>query len=388
MNRKRTKSQRGIKIPIAVVIIVSALPAVMTALFYALRSNAGLMDRVSIKISSPVRGFMGMLSSIYPFSLMEVLCAAAFVWLLYYIIKTIVVMSRRQRKLNILARRLMTVIVLALYVWSLSCWLWNSGYFAPGFAEKNGLISGGVSASDLAKASRLFAGKANELAPQVKRDKDGRFIEDRRDYLPESAEVYSNIAKQYPGLAGKLYPPKPMLFSWLMSRTGYTGVYFALTGESNINVNAPGALLPATIAHELAHQNGIYAEDEANFIGIAACVSSERVIYEYSGYLSGLIYLQNALYNADRDAWAEINGSLASEVLQDWRENSEYWQAQKTVHTGNGFIDRMLTSVIRKLSDSVDTVYDGYLKSNNQALGLKSYGACVDLLVEYFVVRQ
>lgn len=387
MKRKRTKSQRGIRIPGAVVIAITALPAVLTALFYALRSNADLMDRVSVKISSPVRGFIGMLSSIYPFSLMEILCTAAFVWLIYYIVKTIVVMARRQGKLNILAQRLLTIIVLALYVWSLNCWLWNCGYFTHGFTAKNGLVSGGVSASDLTRAAKLFAGNANELATQVKRDADGRYIEDRRSYQSESTDVFRNISVQYPDLAGRLYQPKPMLFSWLMSRTGYTGIYFALTGESNINTNAPGPLLPATMAHELAHQKGVYAEDEANFVAIASCVSSGHIIYEYSGYLSGLMYLQNALYDADRSAWAEINDSLSQEVLQDWRENIEYWQAQKTVSTGNAFLDRTLTSIIKRLSESVDTVYDGYLKSNNQALGIRSYGACVDLLVEYYVIR-
>ena len=30
------------------------------------------------------------------------------------------------------------------------------------------------------------------------------------------------------------------------------------------------------------------------------------------------------------------------------------------------------------------TVYDSYLKHNDQELGIKSYGACVDLLVEYY----
>ena len=30
-------------------------------------------------------------------------------------------------------------------------------------------------------------------------------------------------------------------------------------------------------------------------------------------------------------------------------------------------------------------MYDAYLKSNGQEMGMASYGACVDLLVEYFL---
>ena len=342
------------------------------------------MEWASETVSAPVRGFLGMLSSIYPFSIMEVLCTAAVVWIIYYIIRTIIVTRRRQGKIKILAKRLLTIAVLALYVWSLHCWLWNSGYFAPGFAEKNGFRGDGVTVAQLVETTRLFADKANELAPLVKRDDEGHFIEERRDYMAASVDVYDNIAIRYPCLAGKLYEPKSMLYSWLMSRTGYTGVYFAITGESNVNIRAPGCYLPCTIAHELAHQKGVFAEDEANFVSIAACVTSGNLVYEYSGYLSGLRHLLDALHGTDIEAWSDIYESLCVEVRRDRYDNNVYWQSQKTVKMGVDIIDRMLTSVVEVMSETVDTVYDGYLKSQNQTLGLRSYGACVDLLVEHF----
>ena len=68
----------------------------------------------------------------------------------------------------------------------------------------------------------------------------------------------------------------------------------------------------------------------------------------------------------------------------DWREHQEFWQSQRRVETGVGFVDSFLTSVTVTISDAVDAVYDEYLKSQSQELGIRSYGACVDLLVEYF----
>jgi len=337
-----------------------------------------------VNISAPVRGFLGLLSSVYPFSLMEVLCVAAIIWLLYYLIRTVLVTARRRGKLSILSKRFLTVTVVFLYIWSLFCWLWNVGYHAPGFAELYDLASNGIAADELLAVTKLFAEKANEFAPLVARDENGHLIDDRQKFIAESTSVFENLFMEYPALSGKLYKPKSMLFSRIMSRAGYTGIYFALTGESNINTQPPPCYIPVTIAHELAHQRGVFAEDETNFVGIAACVTSGNTAYEYSGWLSGLSYLRNALIGINPDAWNDIYGSLTSLVLIDWQDNYEYWQSQKTVDIGVDFLNNALTALTKLFSGTVDNVYDSYLMSQKQELGIRSYGACVDLLVTYF----
>ena len=383
MNINKKWYQR-IKIPRGVIIAICVLPAVITALFYALRPLQAVMDWAAMYISAPVRGFFGMLSAIYPVSVMEIFITGAIIWLIYYIVKTIMVTVRRRGKWKILGMRLLPVFIAALYFWGIFCWLWNSGYHAAGFAERNGFMGGGVPVESLVEVTRLFADKANEFSQLVERDDDGRYAGNRREMFVASLDVYQNVSAEFPDLGGRLYRPKPMIYSWLMSRTGYSGMYFALTGEANINTNQPGVLMPCTVAHEHAHQLGVFAEDEANFVGILGCVTSGDVVFEYAGYLSGLMHLLSALGGEDKDARREIEDGLTGEVLLDWGEYYDFWQAQKRVETGIEFIDRILTKVTVTVSDAVDVVYDGYLKSNNQELGLKSYGACVDLLVEYF----
>ena len=384
MNSSDNKTRRSLQVPLAVCLPVCILPAVLTVLFYLLRPGKGVMDWVVSRIGAPIRGVFGLLSSVYPFSLMEILCAAAAIWFVYYIVRTIIVTARRREKLRLLAKRLLPLAVAALYIWAAFCWLWSSGYHASGFAERNGFSGGGATVDELIAAASLFAARANDLSSMVMRDEDGRFIEDRREFFGVSTQVYRNIAVEFPDLEGRLYAPKPMMFSWLMSRTGYTGIYFALTGESNINVKAPACLMPATVAHEMAHQRGVFSEDEANFVGILACVTSGYPVYEYSGYLMGLVYLRNALFFADFQAWADIGDSLSFYVSRDLQENYDFWQSQKTVETGVDFFDNVFTAVTESVSNTVETVYDGYLKAQNQELGVRSYGACVDLLVEYY----
>jgi hypothetical protein len=175
-----------------------------------------------------------------------------------------------------------------------------------------------------------------------------------------------------------------MIYSWLMSITGYSGMYFALTGEVMINTRPPGVFMPATIAHEHAHQLGVFAEDEATFVGILACVTSGNTAFEYSGYMTGLNYLLNALAIEDGDAFHSIATTLTDEVIADRWENFAFWETRTTSNTGVFFLDNILTTVMETTNDAVNTVYDEFLKSQNQELGIKSYGACVDLLVEYF----
>jgi hypothetical protein len=343
------------------------------------------MDWVVLYVSAPVRSFLGFLSSIYPFSIMEVLTTIASIFLIYYIIKAIRDTARRREKWKLLGKRLLPVLVVALFIWNSFCWLWLSGYHAPGFAEKNGFSSSGVTVSDLITVTSHFAKKANELAPLMERDEeDGRYIGDRRAMFAASTRIYRNIAEEFPGLSGSLYAPKSMLYSWLMSITGYSGMYFALTGEAMINTHPPGVFMPVTVAHEHAHQLGVFAEDEASFVGILACIKSDNIIFEYAGYMSGLSHLLNALARVDAVAWWEIMDSLTETVIADRYETFDFWQAQKTVNTGIDFLDNMLTAVVETTSDAVNTIYDEFLKSQNQELGVMSYGACVDLLVEYF----
>ena len=383
MEKKWTKPV--IKLPLGVKIAICVLPVILTGLFYALRSVSSVMNWAALYVSAPLRGFSSMLSSIYPFSVTEVLIVAAVVWFIYYIVKTIMVTVRRRGKLKILAKRMLPVAVAALYIWGSFCWLWNSGYRATGFGEKYGFVSGGVSVHDLSAVTRLFAEKANELAPLMQRDEEGSYLEDRRAMFTASTGVYHNLSSEFPSLNGKLYKPKSMMFSWFMGRMGYSGNYLALTGEANINTRAPSSTMPCTVAHEHAHQLGVFAEDEANFVGIAACVTSGNTVFEYAGYLTGLMYLLPALYGDDSEAWKEINTSLSSDVRKDLQDYYDYWDSQRIVETGVKFLNNILTSVTITMSDAVDSVFDGYLKSQDQELGIKSYGACIDLLVEYFV---
>ena len=86
----------------------------------------------------------------------------------------------------------------------------------------------------------------------------------------------------------------------------------------------------------------------------------------------GLIHLTNALRAVAPELTDEImRQTFTGELSKDWGDNYDYWQALKS-------------PAREAASEAMDQVYDGYLKSQGQTLGLMSYSACVDLLVNYF----
>ena len=256
---------------------------------------------------------------------------------------------------------------LCLTVWGITCVLWGVNYYADGFQEKSGIYAQPVTVEELERVATYFAENVGELADQVERDENGVFAVDRDDIFAESTAVYENISQEFPFLAREDRVPKKMFFSRLFSAMNFTGFYSPYTGESNLNVDSPACLLPATIAHELAHQRGIASEQECNFLAIAASTASDSPVYQYSGYLMGYIHLGNALYRADRDRWEQVYALLPEEVVADLRYHSAYWDQFEG-----------LTAQVSQ------QIYDTTLRSYGQTDGIQSYGTVVDLLVAYY----
>jgi len=373
-----------VKIPRGVTIAICVLPVVLIGLFYLLRNSRVAMDWTTMYISLPIRRVFGLLSSIYPFSVMEVLATFLIFFFIYYVIRAIVVTSRRREKWKLLGKRLLPLLIIALYLWSAFSWLWSSGLHATGFAERYGLSSDGIAVQDLINVTEMFAERANELSQLIERDEYGRPLEDQSAMFAASTQIFANISEEFPSLNGRLFAPKPMIHSWLMSITGYAGMYFALTGEALINVHQPSVFMPYTVAHEHAHQLGVFAEDEATFVGILASITSDDIVFQYAGYMSGLNRLLNALATVDGDAWHTIVGGFTHEVIRDRQEHLDFWATRTQSNFGINFIDNILTSLMETASDTADAIYDSFLRRQNQELGIRTYGASVDLIVQYF----
>ena len=342
-------------------------PLLLVGLFQLLKSRTDLMARWVSGFMAPVEQFLGRLWSHLPFSVAEVLTALFLAGCVVGLVRAMVLLVRR-RELAPFLRRLLALVAVWLWLWAGVCWLWNAAYYAPSFAQRSGLETAPYSVEKLASVTGEFAREAARLSTRVARDGEGHFAEELRDCFDRAVNVYDNLSREFPFLSMESVGAKPLICSRLQSVLGFTGVYLPFTGEANVNIDAPACLVPATIAHEMSHQRMVALEDEANFVGIAACATCDDEVFQYSGYLMGLIHLSNALYAVSPDSWYQISGQwFTPELSRDWEDNNAYW--------------RSLSSPVEEVAEGV---YDHFLKGNDQELGIRSYGACVDLLVAYF----
>ena len=258
-----------------------------------------------------------------------------------------------------------------MWIWAGVSWLWGVHYYASGFSDKSGLVAAPVSTEELEATTLWFAEGANRTGRLMERDESGRLAADSAVIMAAGENSLAALTEEYPFLDGPSRQPKPAVWSWFMSAAGFTGYLFPFTGESTLNVDCPNVFLPVTIAHEQAHQRGVAPEQEANFVGIAACLASDDALWQYSGWLFGFLHLSNALYSADPAAWLEAWQLLETGPEADLLWNDEYW-----------------LSFEGPVEELAGDTYTAFLESYGQDLGMASYGACVDLLVARYCPLQ
>lgn len=348
---------------------ITLLCLLAVALIYALRVDEGAMLWVYEHVTHPYHLFMSKLCSHFAFSAAELVYAAAILGLAAYLLWCVYRLIRFPEKLWQLYRLVLTLAMAGAIFWAGLNVMWTPCYYAPGFAEQSGVDDGPLELEELETVTRWFAALASEYADEVPRDENGACTTDRDSVLDRAAGVFEGAAELYPVLDGEALRPKPIHFSRIMSYLDFTGFFFPMTGEANLNMDSPVFLLPSTSQHEIAHQRGVAMEQECNFVAVLSCLESEYADFRYAGAALAYIYLGNALAGADYEAYTEIYYSLSDTVRADFKAQSAYW-------------DEFRDSAAQKASN---TVYDSFLKSNGQELGMQSYGACVNLLVHYYI---
>ena len=163
---------------------------------------------------------------------------------------------------------------------------------------------------------------------------------------------------------------KATLFPTLLSYMGFGGYLNPFTHEAQVNTLQPKLRVLTTACHEIAHQWGITAEDEANYISIKATTASEVAMARYAGHLLAFQHLISSLYRADAQQAKAVLDKLPEGILENIREVRAFWEKYQ-----NPF------EVVFERS------YDQYLKANQQQAGIQSYSLVVDLLVDDYINR-
>jgi len=314
-----------------------------------------------------LRFVLAQLSSLVPFSLMELLflsipiiCAVA----IYLSLKS-------AKKGNIyLIRTISGILSIAAAVFFCFSVGFAPGYRGVPLADKAGLEQRDVSAAELYEVTLTVIEKLNPLSEQIPSLRDGSTaLPMTTDELSTELSIcYDRLREKYSFADSFPSRIKPLVISPLMTYTHLSGIYSFFTGEANLNTNYPDFVNAFTAAHEMAHQRGVSREDEANFTAFLVMLESDSDYIRYSAYLNMYQYLSGALYSADYDLWYDAQKRLSDTVCYELSAYSD-------------FFDKYRDSTASKVAD---TLNNAYLESQGTE-GTKSYGLVVDLAVAYYL---
>lgn len=179
-------------------------------------------------------------------------------------------------------------------------------------------------------------------------------------------EGYDELSKEFKYLAYQPRSIKRSIYSVPLTYMGFSGYLNPFTNEAQVDGLIPSFKLPTTGSHEVAHQLGYAAENEANFIGSMAAMHHPDIYFNYSGFAFALRHCLGELYKRDETMYQDLLGSVHAGILKNYQEVREFWDAYQNP-----------TEPVFKAT------YNTFLKSNNQAGGMESYSYVVALLVNY-----
>lgn len=349
------------------------------ALNLAAWKSTAFSDWFTDRIFPVYASLFGHLTSPAPFSLGERLLIVGVSWLAALLLATILLLFLRKRSgCRRFAKGFWTatlwVVSLVLLVQTFGCLiqyhctpLENA---LPGYGKTYTL-------EDLADLRDYVVKTCNTMAQEMPRDADGKvtYAGGEAAMQKEAGKSVQALSAAYPRLGGYQVTPKPLTFSAFVSQQYMQGYYFPFSMEANYNELMEIMNKPFTMCHELSHTHGYIYEDDANFLAFLACTESDDPVFQYSGWLGILNYVDNAFYeNAGKTVYRQ-HVSISDTVSSDNQFLSdETWKLVE----GESALD---TDTVKQ---AADTYVDTTLKANGVSSGKISYTHVVALLLEYF----
>ncbi|WP_439131329.1 DUF3810 domain-containing protein [Polaribacter sp.] len=302
-----------------------------------------------------------------PFSFGDVLLAFGLFIFLRFIFRLI-----KTRFRNFIPKIIHFVAVLSIIYFCFYLF-WGLNYYREPLAKNLNYQQKKYTTKQLQKVTEHIITKLNRH--QVKITKNDT-LQVKNPYQPKemytmAALGYRNLAQDYPQLAYQFSSIKSSLMSLLQSYNGTSGYLNPLTGEAHVNDKIPKTSYPTTTCHEMAHQIGFAAENEANFVGFLAANYNDDVYFKYASYRMAFGYCIREIRKRDPELSKTLWQSVHKGIIKDFNASYQFWQQYQ-----NPF-----EPIVKK-------GYNAYLKANKQAKGVESYNYVVDLLISYFETSE
>ncbi|MGM5469948.1 DUF3810 domain-containing protein [Flavobacteriaceae bacterium LMO-SS05] len=246
--------------------------------------------------------------------------------------------------------------------------LWAFNYYRLPL-DKSLHIDSEYTTEELIKFTKQLITKANETHLAITKN-DTLKVDipyTKSELLNMVPEGYAELSIEFPHLAYQPKSLKSSIYSLPLTYMGFSGYLNPFTNEAQIDGMIPKFNYPTTSSHEVAHQLGYAAENEANFIGSLAAMHHSNRYFKYSGYTFALSHCLNEVYTRDSEHYNALVKTINKGILKNYKEASNFW-----------ILYQNPLEPVFKIS------YNSFLKANNQTKGIDSYNYVVALLVNYF----
>lgn len=264
------------------------------------------------------------------------------------------------------------------FILTLNCFIL---YHAPSFSNKYmEEDKEEYSIEELAEVRDFVVKRVNSYAKMMDRDENGLLVYEK-NMEDEAVYAMKVLGKKYARLDGEYSLPKKIRHSDFLSQQYIKGYYFPFSLEANYNDVMYISSKPATMCHELAHTKGFMFEDDANFIAFLACINSDDIFFQYSGYLSVLPYLDNDFkesldgdmecYNSHVKISAQVKKDRAFLTEDAWTE-----------------VEKKAVFKTADVTKATDKFLDTTLLMNGVKEGTASYREVVGLLMRMYETEE
>lgn len=246
--------------------------------------------------------------------------------------------------------------------------LWAYNYYRPPL-YKSLDISAEYTTDELLSFTKQLVDKSNALHNELA-SSDSLKVDlpyTKNEIFKMAKNGYDNLTSKYPNWRYHPTSVKKSIYSLPLTYMGFSGYLNPFTNEAQVDGLIPTYKFPTTTCHEIAHQIGYAAENEANFIGFLTAVHNDNLYFKYSGYTFALRYCIYELHRRDQDLYYELLPLINKGILANYAEVNDFWESYEN-----------------PLEPFFQSTFDNFLKANNQADGMESYNYVVALLVNYY----
>jgi hypothetical protein len=329
-------------------IILLLLIVVLTAIQYTLPYHLQAVYLYNVYIFHPYQSFRNIILHIIPISVGDILYIAAAIMLLITVSKWILYFLKvKTYKHELLTSMLhFFITITSIYIWFVIGW--GGNYYKPTLSTYWELDKSTWTKKDsLIAFDKFLLGKLNEYAPAYGAINFKETNKRAKQYYKD----YTDASTRKKGLH-----VKPSVFGYFMEYVGIQGYYNPFTGEAQVNKFLPSFMLPFVVTHEMAHQAGIAAEDDANLLAYAIGTHVNDNAFRYSSYFNIWLYAQSRLRMLDSTEANKIKAQLNPLSLS----HIDTLRAIRIKYKG-------------VFSNYSGQLYDTYLKMHNQKKGIRSY---------------